>query len=382
MCTFMTMRFRTGVTLLLLGLGCLACRKAPKVGVVLPETGPAAMYGASLKSGISLAFSQLGTVQGEAVEVLYRDSGSDPARAASACEAIYEQGATVIIGGATSAEAKSMIPVADRFKRVLLSPSASAPDLGRRSSSFLRVFPSDELEGRQAAEFLVDQQRARSVLILREDNDYARGLLPVFVARLQALGAEVLGPVSLDESGWEQRIRQVVVDQTPESAYICGYGEAIARGLLVLRAAGFRGPVCATSAIHSTALLQRMGREADGLYFPLATADLGGGGEPARRFIESYRRTYNLDPDIYACYGFDAALATVTALRAVPSPGPDGMAAALRDLRGVRGVMGPVLFDAEGGLHHTLRTHWIRGGRVEVAPPGTAGATKPPRSRE
>jgi branched-chain amino acid transport system substrate-binding protein len=377
----MVMRFRTGVTLLSMGLGCLACSKAPRVGVVLPETGPAAMYGASLKSGISLAFSQLGTVQGEAVEVLYRDSGSDPARAASACEAIYEQGASVIIGGATSAEAKSMIPVADRFKRVLLSPSASAPDLGRRSSNFLRVFPSDELEGREAAEFLVGQQHTHSVLILREDNDYARGLLPVFVARLQALGAEVLGPESLDESGWEQRVRQAVADQNPESAYICGYGEAITRGLLVLRAAGFHGPVCATSAIHSTSLLQRLGREAEGLYFPLATADLGGAGEPARRFIAAYRQTYNMDPDIYACYGHDAALATVTALRAVPSPGPANMAAALRELRGVRGVMGPVVLDAAGALHHTLKTHWIRGGRVEVAPSGaTPTAARAPRS--
>ena len=128
--------------------------------------------------------------------------------------------------------------------------------------------------------------------------------------------------------------------------------------------------MCATSAIHSTALLQRLGREAEGLYFPLATADLGGAGEPARRFIKAYRQTYNLDPDIYACYGYDAALATVTALRAVPSTGPGDMAAALRGLRGVRGVMGPVAFDAAGTAHHTLQTHWIRGGRVEVAHPG------------
>lgn len=361
-----------------MGLGCLACSEAPRVGVVLPETGPAAIYGASIKSGISLAFSRLGSAQGTTVEVLYRDSGSDAARAASACEAIFEQGAALIIGGATSAEAKAMIPVADRFGRVLLSPSASAPDLGRRSSNFLRVFPSDELEGRQAAEFLVVQQHARSVLILREDNDYARGLLPVFVARLQALGAQVVGPESLDEAGWEQRVRHAVVDQGPQSAYICGYGEAIARGLLVLRNVGFRGPVCATSAIHSTALLQRLGHEAEGLYFPLATVDLGGAGEPARGFIKAYQQTYNLDPDIYACYGYDAALATVTALRAAAAAGSDDLATALGDLRGVRGVMGLIAFDPAGTAHHPLQTHWIRGGRVEVAHPGAAGTAASP----
>lgn len=372
------MSFRPCAALLSIGLGCLACREAPRVGVVLPETGPAAIYGASLKSGISLAFSQLGTAHGKTIEVLYRDSGSDPARAASACEAIYEQGAALIIGGATSAEAKAMIPVADHFNRVLLSPSASAPDLARRSRSFLRVFPSDELEGGQAAEFLVAQQHARSVLVLSEDNDYARGLLPVFVARLQALGAQVLGPESLDEKGWEQRVRLAVLNQNPEGVYVCGYGETITRGVLVLRSAGFRGPVCATSAIHSTALLQRLGREAEGLYFPLATADLSGSGEPARGFVKAYRLAYNLEPDVYACYGFDAVLATVTALRAVPPPSPAEMSSGLRSLRGVRGVMGSITFDPASAARRTLQIHWIHGGRVEVARPGTAPVAATP----
>lgn len=362
---------------LLTTLATMACQREPRLGVVLPETGSAAVYGASVKTGISLALAGHRKAGGRPVEVWYRDSGSDPARAASACEALLEQGAALVIGGATSAEAKAMIGVADRIGRVLLSPSASAPDLTGRSDRFFRVYPSDELEGVQAAEFLVEKRNARSVLILSESNEYARGLLPVFVARLQALGAQVVGPEMLGDEGWEGRVRLALAHQAPAGVYVCGYGEAITRSLVVLRAAGFRGTVCTTSAIHATALLSRLGHEAEGLFFPLATADLSGDGEPARRFITTYRQTYNLEPDVYASYGHDAALAALAALFSQPRPVPEGLGASLRALRGVRGVMGPLEFDRDGNIQRTLQTHWIRAGKVEVAP-----AAEAPRREE
>lgn len=133
------------------------CNPAVRIGIVLPETGAAAVYGASVKSGVKLAFD-IGQAKGwapQGLEVFYRDSGSDPTRAAGAAEALFEDGALLVIGGVTSAEAKAMIPVADRMGRVLLSPSASAPELAGRSPNFFRVYPSDELEGVKAADFLV-----------------------------------------------------------------------------------------------------------------------------------------------------------------------------------------------------------------------------------
>lgn len=357
-----------------------ACQPEPRLGVVLPETGSAAIYGASVKTGISLALVRHRKSGGRPIEVWYRDSGSDPARAASACEALFERGAALVIGGATSAEAKAMIGVADRVGRVVLSPSASAPDLAGRSDRFFRVYPSDELEGVQAAEFMVTARGARSVLILSESNDYARGLLPVFVARLQTLGAQVVGPETLGEEGWEGRVRLALARQAPTGVYICGYGEAISRALAVLRAGGFSGTVCATSAIHATALLSRLGHEAEGLFFPLATADLSGDGEPAREFIDAYRHTYNLDPDVYASYGFDAALVALAALASERRPEPQELAPALRALRGVRGVMGPLEFDRRGNVQHRLQMHWIRAGKVEVAPPAETSPREGNRS--
>jgi len=357
-------RLAAALTVLILASG---CNPAVRVAVVIPETGEAAVYGASVKSGVKLAFDVAQATRGapQGLEVLYRDSGSDPTRAATAAEALFEDGALLVIGGVTSAEAKAMIPVADRMGRVLLSPSASAPELAGRSQYFFRVYPSDDLEGVKAADFLALVRRARTVLILQEDNDYTRGLLPVFVGELGSHEARVVASIRLGERGWEALLREALARHVPDSAYVCGYGEAILGALRVLRSLGFRGTICTTSAFSAGSVLQRAGSLAEGVFFPLASLDVTSQQEPVRTFVARYRKIYNLLPDVYAAHGYDAALTAMYALEGLSERTGAAVQRRLLALAVRSGVMGPLAFDDYGNIKHTLRNHWIHGGRVE-----------------
>jgi branched-chain amino acid transport system substrate-binding protein len=338
-----------------------------RIGVVTPDSGEAAAYGASVLSGIKLALDdpKVTHLVPEGLEVAYRDSASDPTRAAAAADALYERGALLIIGGVTSAEAKVMVPVAERAGRVLLSPSASAPDLAGRSPYFFRVYPSDELEGVKAADFLVLRRGARAVLVVQEDNEYTRGLLPVFVGELASRGARVVGSIRVPDPGWEGRLRESMARHAPDGVYLCGYGDAILAGLRMLRSLGFRGTICTTSAFNAASVLVRAGPLAEGVFFPLASLDLASAAEPTRTFVARYRRIYNLAPDIYAAHGYDAALAAVYALEGLGERTGAAVAARLRGLSGRRGVMGPIAFDDNGNIRRSLADNWIHNGRVE-----------------
>ena len=343
------------------------CNPPLRIGVVIPETGDAAVYGASVKSGVKLAFddAQAGGRAPQGLEVVYRDSGSDPTRAASAAEALFESGAVLVIGGVTSAEAKVMIPVADRAGRVLLSPSASAPNLSGRSPFFFRVYPSDELEGVKAADFLALTRRVRTVLVLQEDNDYTRGLLPVFVGEFTSRGGRITGSVRVDDAGWHVQVREALAHHAPDGVYVCGYGETILAGLRLLRSLGYRGTICTTSAFSAASLLARAGSLAEGVFFPLAGIDVTSQREPLRSFVRSYRATYNLVPDIYAAHGYDASLAALAALKGPGQPTGREVARRLRALSGLAGVTGAIAFDDEGDIVHTLGDYWVHHGKVE-----------------
>ena len=345
----------------------IACSNKVVVGVVLPETGDAAVYGSSIKSGIKLAFDDAVAAETApaGLQVLFRDSASDPAQAAGAADALFDAGARIVIGGVTSAEATAMIPVADRWERVLLSPSASAPELAKKSVYFFRVFPSDDLEGVKAADLLAITRNARTALVVQEDNAYSRGLLPVFVGEYQNQGGRVIGSVRSGETGWEKQVRDLIAAQQPAAVYICGYGDAIIAALRIVRSTGYAGTICTTSAINTATLLQRAGALTEGVFLPLSGLDTTSQQEPIRSFVARYREIFNLVPDLYAAHGYDAALASLHAVTGRRTKAGSEVLVRLKGLSDTRGVTGSLAFDDYGNIKHYPRSHWIRSGRVE-----------------
>lgn len=343
------------------------CEKKLMVGVVLPETGPAAVYGASIKTGVKLAFDEAKATQklppGLVVE--YRDSGSDPAKAAALADALYKAGALAIVGGVTTSEAQAMIPIADKRERVLISPSASAPQLARMSVYFFRVYPSDDLEGAKAAALITTTLSKRRVLVVQEDNPYTRGLLPVFLGQLNSARGTVVGTVVVGEAGWEQKLRDSLTALQPEVVYICGYGDAILNAVSVIRGAGFAGNIVTTSAINTATLLQKGGKLLEGVYFPLAGLDLASTQEPTHTFVKRYHEVYNLLPDTYAAHGYDAALALIYALEGQPPRSGRDIQLRLKGLGERRGVTGPLAFDDYGNIKHFPHSYWVRDGKAE-----------------
>lgn len=358
----------TAVVSVLLGiLAATGCSSKLMVGVILPESGDAAVYGGSIRTGVKLAFDQAAAnnTLPAGLTVEYRDSASDPTRAASLAEALYDAGALVIIGGVTSAEAKAMIPIADERERVLISPSASAPELARMSVYFFRMYPSDDLEGVKAADLLTLTRKVSSVLIIEDANAYTRGLLPVFMGELKHQRAQVVGTISTDETNWQQEVRDAITGLQPQGVFLVGYGDAILEMLQVLRNVNYEGTICTTSAINTAPFLQKAGSLAEGVFFPLATLDTASDKEPVKSFVRNYYDTYKLIPDIYAAHGYDAALATMYAMDNLRSKSGREVQLRLKGLAERQGVTGPLAFDDYGNIKHYLRNHWIRNGKVE-----------------
>ena len=135
------------MTILLTGLavfvvGCQS--EVVTIGAVLPLTGDAAAYGQAVQKGMELALEQIKAESEDfQLELNVVDTQSDPNKANALLKEQYSNGALAAIGGVTSGEAKQMIEVVDRYDRILLSPTASGPDLTGISRNFYRIFPSD-----------------------------------------------------------------------------------------------------------------------------------------------------------------------------------------------------------------------------------------------
>jgi branched-chain amino acid transport system substrate-binding protein len=181
--------------LTLLALSVAGCQKERtfQIGAVLPLTGEYQLYGQSIQKGVELAFESL--VQNESqfqFGLSVVDSESDPEKSAALVEQLYSDGATAVIGGVTTAEALKCVPIADEYDRLLLSPSASTPELTGISKHFYRVFVSDAREGTTMANFATQKLKVSSAVILAKEDAYSQGNREVFESNFVLRGGEVL----------------------------------------------------------------------------------------------------------------------------------------------------------------------------------------------
>ncbi|MEN8165719.1 MAG: ABC transporter substrate-binding protein, partial [Acidobacteriota bacterium] len=286
------------------------CGSKPVVGVVLPITGSASGYGESIESGMRLAITdarETGQLPPQ-FEVVWEDSGSDPAVGiANIRRLVDERGAKLILGAATSSEARALVEVLDDINVVCLSPSASTPGLTKRSKLFYRIYPSDELEGHTAGKFMIDRLGATETVLFVGNPEYVAGIEPEFRRQYEdGLGGTVVATVDLISEGWNQDVSGVLKKHKPTAVYIVGYAEEILKAIRQLRADGFRGRIVTTSAFFTTQVLKDAGEAAEGILFPLPPFDRTAETEPVVSFVHRYMDTFERAPDVFAAHGYDA----------------------------------------------------------------------------
>jgi branched-chain amino acid transport system substrate-binding protein len=357
-----------GVVLVLTGF-LTGCSGKPIVGVILPTTGAEASYGESIESGIRLALADAREREGlpTGFEVEWADTGSDPLRAvAEFRKMVEERGVKLVIGGATSAEAMALIPELDELDVVCLSPSASAPGLAQQSRLFFRIYPSDELEGHTAANFLFERLGKHDVLLFTGDTEYTRGIKPEFLKQYQeALGGTVVEDVALTEEGWEEVATEVLAREGVEAVYAIGYAEEILSVVKFLSAQGFEGRIVTTSAFYIGQVIREAGEAAEGILFPLPPFDRTSEKEPVLGFVNRYMDTYERAPDVFAAHGFDVMGLAIQVMSLANPPETLEILKALNfGVAEFMGVTGPILFDDHGDVKHYPMMFIVKGGQV------------------
>jgi branched-chain amino acid transport system substrate-binding protein len=343
------------------------------VGVVLPLSGEDKVYGRSLERGITLAYEDLQRRAGEdgvAFQIDVRDSASHPQRAAELAAALYDGGALAVIGGATDAEARAMVPVADKVERVLLSPSASSASLAGESRHVFRLSPSDYQQAVQMGGFAVLELDLARTAVLMPATGPGMELGQIFREEFERQGGRVLSAVGYPEDIDADRIGRFVgqaLEERPQGIYLAtAAGDRTARAVLSeLARQGFRGTVMTTSAFASSGLLAEAGRGAEGLVVSASSFDPESEDPKVRAFVEAYRERFDSDPDAYAAHGYDALMALVEAMgREESEGGPRRLWQGLRALSGFQGVTGYIQFDEQGNVGQFPRVFVVDQGEL------------------
>lgn len=327
--------------------GCNRGSDAYLVGAAGPWTQG---YGVMSRRGIDLAVDEInrnGGINGVPLKVVSRDDEANGSRAAViAQEFVAHPGVLAVIGHVNSGAMLAASRIYDG-QLAAVATTASSPDLSGVSKWTFRVISSDSLNGVILARFASriggTSAQFKQAAVLYENDSYGRGLADAF--RRAFRGTVVsFDPISEDLNP-EPFVSYLRMRQ-PGIVFVAGREESALRILREARRQGvqsiFLGGDGWQSIVSDTAA-------SNGAY--VGTSFNAADRNPAvQRFVKSFKRKYQAQPDAFAALAYDATHLVAQALIAKG-----------HDRRGVRdylaslsfsapflGVTGPVYFNSSG----------------------------------
>jgi len=345
------------------------CSAGIPIGAVISETGAAASYGRSVRKGLDLAVEEInsgGGFEGKAFEIVYRDDETDPMKGQQAvADLISEFDVGLIIGAVSSSVTLAIAPMCEQDGVVLLSPTASAPQLTDAGSYIFRNYPSDVLEGTAMARFARDLGVERLALFA-VDNEFGEGLKRVFAPEFESRFRAIVATIDFQEgqaAGLGGRIA-ALADARPDGIYVVGYIDDVASIVRQVRDAGLESVVLATSSTNAVDLVEKIGAAAENVVLPRSSSFDSESDDPAvQAFVATYREKYGEDPDDFAARGYDAAKLLLIAMQQGGSAHPDAVKTGLSGIDDYHGASGRVALDEHGDAVQYPRLYVIRQGR-------------------
>jgi len=175
-----------------------------KLGGLLPLSGDAISYGTPIQRATIMALDEInasGGIAGEEVEIVWEDGKCEPKESSSAVQKLISiDGVKYILGGACSSEVLAGAELAEENQVIILSPSATSPDISDAGQYVFRTAPSDALQGRVAAEYAFNTLGLTSAAVISENTDYAQALREVFKSSFTKLGGKIVADETYESS--------------------------------------------------------------------------------------------------------------------------------------------------------------------------------------
>lgn len=175
----------------------IAANEPIKIGYLPALTGPSSSTGVGINRGVQLALEDInnaGGVNGRKLELIVRDTQSDPTKAVNAVsELTQRQKVSMIFGPVNSGEALAATPLIARDKVPMLHPCwvDDLIDVKKYPMSF-RQAPTNTQIGGGANHYVVDVMKLKKVAVISDTTGYGTASVNTYVPMLKAKGADVV----------------------------------------------------------------------------------------------------------------------------------------------------------------------------------------------
>ncbi len=350
------MQKRFGWVLSLLALAAISCGakidpNQIRIGEFGSLTGAQATFGISTDNGIKLAVDEInaaGGINGKTLKVIsYDDEGKPEEAAVVVTKLITQDKAQFILGEVASSLSLAAAPIAQQNKVPLISPSSTNPKVTQVGDYIFRVCFIDPFQGQVMADFAMNNLKAKTAVILRDQkSDYSMGLADFFVKRFKEKGGTIL----LDQSyvagdiDFKSQLTSIR-EQKPDVIFVPGYYTEVGLIAKQARELGIMAPLLGGDGWDSSKLYEIGGAALDGCYFSSHYSPESKDPK-VQDFVKRYQAKYGQVPDALATLGYDSVGVLAAALKSAKSLSGADVRDALAATKNYPGVTGNISLDA------------------------------------
>jgi branched-chain amino acid transport system substrate-binding protein len=334
-------------------------------GALLPLSGDAATYGENARKAIDLAVGEIndaGGIRGARIRVVYMDTQAAPNAGVAAFEELTEDPSiSAVIGPMSSSVTLAVAPLAEAEHVVLLSPSASSPEITTAGEYVFRTCLSDQYEGLVLARLAADTLGYQTAAALYIDNEYGRGLVDVFSAAYETAGGTMVTREAFPEDATEFAAPlERIAEAAPQVILLVGYAQ-MGDVLVEARAAGLTQQVLGSVMFDNPEILAAAGEAAEGVLFTSWAPDPATPSPARQTFDAGYQARYGVGPGIFAAESYDATYLLARAIEGHGDTG-DAIRVGLHDIADYPGASGSITFDENGDCIKPVFIKTVRDG--------------------
>lgn len=347
-------------------IGCveIAADAPIHLAYMLVTTGPDGSLGTDAMRGAEIAVKEKGELLGHKLELTGEDSGCNAEGGQAAAQKLAaDKSIVAVIGTSCSSEARAGAPILSDAGFVMVSPSATAPDLtdpAKHVPGFLRTAHNDKVQGQVAAQFVAEELKLKSVATIHDGSPYAQGLVNAFTENFTKMGgaitsAEAVGPTDTDM----RPVLTKIAATKPEMLYypiFTSSGGLISTQSQEIEGLGAAVKGMGADGLFSPEFLKAAGASAEGMY--LSSPDFSTfGPDYAGKFLPAYEAAYGQKPtSAFHAHAYDAVNVVLAAVEKVAVKNADGSLSigrqALRDAlyatKDYKGLTGNISCSADG----------------------------------
>jgi branched-chain amino acid transport system substrate-binding protein len=295
---------------------------AIKIGVAGPMTGGQAKNGEDLMDGTTMAVEEInakGGVLGRKIEIVTRDDMADAKNAPAAAQQLVGEHVVGVIGHFNSG---STIPASEIYHKngiVTITPASTNEFVtDRKYDDVFRVCGRDDQQSAKAAEFVVNELKAKRVAILDDQTAYGKGLADGFERNVKGKTTIALREhFDTKERNFRPDLNKLK-EANVDLWYFGGIYEQAAPMLMQAKQLGIAAPMMSGDGVHGYVkeFLEVCGKDADGTFTTFPATN------PA--FVETYKKRFaGKEPGPYAIFSYTATKVLAEAIaKAGSTEGP------------------------------------------------------------